>query len=165
VARILIVGGGCRGRQLASQMTGEGHAVRITTRAQANRATIEASGAECWVGDPDRLATLRGALEHVTIACWLLAGATGEPTSVRALHSSRLRFFLGQVIDTTVRGFVYEAGGTTVTPDALAEGERIVLALGERNAIPTAFISADPRGVAGWLADARAVINPLLAGG
>ena len=78
MARILIVGGGCRGRRLARQLVGEGHAVRITTRTEAGRAAIEATGAECWIGTPERLATLRGALESVTIVCWLLAGAGGR---------------------------------------------------------------------------------------
>jgi hypothetical protein len=175
VARILIVGGGCRGLDLASRLLREGHAVRMTTRGEANRARIEATGAECWVGSPDRLATLRGSLESVTIACWLLARANGAPDQLRALHGSRLEFFLGQLIDTTVRGFVYEAGAAplgaapldaaseaAVPRDALARGERIVRALGERNAIPTAVLSADPGDIPGWLADASAAIDSLL---
>src|ERR1039457_6502743 len=104
-------------------MVGEGHAVRITTRTETGRVAIEATGAECWVGTPDRLATLRGALESVPIACWLLGSAVGPARAVRALHTSRLEFFLTQAIDTTVRGFVYEARGTTTPADVLREGE------------------------------------------
>ena len=164
MARILIVAGGCRGRRLAAAMVGAGHAVRITTRTDARRAAIEASGAECWIGAPDRLATLRGALENVTIVCWLLGSATGEPDSVRALHSSRLEFFLGQAIDTTVRGFLYEASGSTVAPEALLEGERIVRAIGEHNAIPVMFLGAHPGDSDAWLAEAQAAVRSLLAG-
>lgn len=121
MARILIVGGGCRGRRLAVELVGErGHAVRIVTRSEPGRATIEAAGAECLIGTPDRLATLRGALEGVTIACWMLATARGEPERVRALHGSRLESFLGQAIDTTMRGFVYEAPGTASGAPAVA---------------------------------------------
>ena len=40
--------------------------MRITTRTEAGRAAIEAAGAECWIGTPDRLATLRRALDGVT---------------------------------------------------------------------------------------------------
>ncbi len=112
MARVLIVGGGCRGRRLAARLVGEGpsgHAVRIVTRTESGRAAIEAGGAECLIGTPDRLATLRGALDGVTIACWLLATARGETEQVRALHGSRLESFLAQAIDTTMRGFVYEA--------------------------------------------------------
>ncbi|HLB21914.1 MAG TPA: hypothetical protein VK605_07365, partial [Solirubrobacteraceae bacterium] len=98
MARILIVGGGCRGRRLATQMVQQGHALRVTTRSDAGRAAIEATGAECWIGTPDRLATLRGALDNVTVACWMLAGASGDRQEVAALHASRLRFFLSQAI-------------------------------------------------------------------
>jgi hypothetical protein len=164
VARILIVGGGCRGRRLASGMLLAGHAVRITTRAGAGRATIEAIGAECFIGTPDRLATLRAALEAVTIVCWLLGTATGAPAEVAALHSSRLEHFLGGTIDTTVRGFVYEASGTTVAPDLLAEGERTVRALTAFNSIPVAILRADPADPAAWLADAQAAVRALLEG-
>ena len=114
---------------------GKGHAVRVTTRNESGRVAIEATGAECWIGTPERLGTLRAALESVTIVCWLLGTVTAEVQEVRALHASRLEFFLGQVIDTTVRGFVYETAGT-VPGDALVEGERIVRMVAERNAIP-----------------------------
>jgi hypothetical protein len=157
----LIVAGGCRGRRLAQDLVGEGHAVRITTRAETGRAAIEATGAECWIGTPERLGTLRAALESVTIVCWLLGTVTGVEEQVSALHGSRLEFFLGQVIDTTVRGFVYEAAGTT---DALAGGERIVRTLGERNAIPVAFLRADLEDSGAWQANARAAVGLLLGG-
>ena len=39
MARILIVGGGCRGRLLAGDLVGKGHALRITTREERGRAT------------------------------------------------------------------------------------------------------------------------------
>jgi len=142
---------------------GEGHAVRVTTRTEAGRAAIEATGAECWIGTPERLATLRAALESVTIVCWLLGTAAGEGEALRALHASRLEFFLGQVIDTTVRGFVYEAAGT-VPSEALTEGERIVQALGERNVIPVAVLGADPLDTGVWLDAAHAEIDVLLLG-
>ncbi len=142
---------------------GEGHAVRVTTRTEAGRAAIEATGAECWIGTPERLATLRAALESVTIVCWLLGAVTGEEDELSALHGSRLEFFLGQVIDTTVRGFVYEAAGT-VSGEVLVEGEQIVRALGERNVIPVAVLGADPGEPDLWLGDARATIDALLLG-
>ena len=149
MARILIVGGGCRGRRFAARMVEQGHALRATTRSEDGRAAIEACGAECWIGTPDRLATLRGALESVTIACWMLAGAHGQPDDVAALHSSRLEFFLTQAIDTTVRGFVYDAWpatGTDVSREMLAGGERIVRSLAQLNAIPVAVLDAETAG-------------------
>jgi hypothetical protein len=175
---VLIVAGGCRGRGLAEALLGEGHAVRITTRSEKGRAAIEAAGAECWVGTPDRLATLRGALENVTILCWMLATATGSAEELEALHGPRLEFFMTQAIDTTVRGVVYEAGSAgstapgagraagarTASASALpAGGEAIVHALAERNSIPVAFLAADPHDREAWLAEALAAVASLLS--
>ena len=163
MARILIVAGGCRGRQLASALTSEGHVVRVSTRTEAGCAAIERSGAECFVGDPDRLATMRSSLEHVAVVCWLLAGAAGSPEQLRALHRSRLEQFLGQAIDTTVRGFVYEATGTVPQP-LLSEGRRIVSRVATRNAIPVMFLTADPADLTAWTKQASAAVERLLAG-
>lgn len=153
---------------------GEGHAVRITTRTDAGRPAIEAVGAACWIGTPDRLATLRGALDGVTILCWLMGTASGPLEQLHALHSERLEFFLTQAIDTTVRGFLYEAsapaggqagahGATNV--EMLAEGERIVRELTARNAIPAAFLTADPDDQEVWLTQAQEAIAVLLTRG
>jgi hypothetical protein len=163
VARILIVGGGCRGRRLAARLVEEGrHAVRITTRDESGRAAIEATGAECLIGTPDRLASLLGALDGVTIACWMLAAARGERARVQALHGSRMESFLGQAIDTTMRGFVYEAAGVTMAQEIRAEGERIVRTVAERNAIPAAILRADIEDAAMWQAEAWAAVEGLL---
>jgi putative NADH-flavin reductase len=164
VARILIVGGGCRGRRFAAEMLQRGHAVRAVTRTEAGRKAIEAVGAECWIGTPDRLATLRGALENVTIACWLLGSATGAREQVDALHGSRLEFFLTQTIDTTVRGFLYEGSATSVAAELVGRGESIVRSMGARNAIPVAVLHADPDAPEAWLAEARTAVDTLLAG-
>jgi hypothetical protein len=156
------VAGGCRGRRLAEAMTSDGHAVRITARSEQSRAAIEASGAECWIGTPDRLATLRGALDSVTILCWLLGCASGAEQELEALHSSRLEFFLTQAIDTTVRGFIYEARGSGRSGELAREGQSIVRAVTQRNAIPTSFLLADPADLDAWLADAGASVASLL---
>jgi uncharacterized protein YbjT (DUF2867 family) len=163
VARILIVAGGCRGRRLAAELVRAGHPTRITTRRKEARAAIEASGAECWIGDPDRLTTLNGALDRVTVVCWLLASATGPPAQLHALHTSRLRAFLGRMIDTPVRGFVYEAGGIAVSDETIAAGERIASALAERNALPVAVVRS-PTDSDPWLAQAREAVDSLIAG-
>jgi hypothetical protein len=142
--------------------------VRATTRAESGRPAIEAAGAECWIGTPERLGTLRAALESVAIVCWLLGTAAGSDDEIRALHGSRLEFFLGQAIDTTVRGFVYEAagvpGGGAVPAEVLAGGESIVRRVAERNEIPVGFIRADPGDENAWLVDAHAEIGALLGG-
>jgi hypothetical protein len=165
VARILIVGGGCRGRRLASARLAEGDAVRITTRAEPGRAAIEELGAECWIGTPDRLATLRGSLDGVAIVCWLLATAAGEPDELAALYTTRLEFFLTQAIDTTVRGIVYEPAGPGVPAAAADAGLAIAYELTERNRIPAVVLGHDAGEPAGWLAEARAAVGELLAAG
>jgi hypothetical protein len=161
VARLLIVGNGCRGLRLAEDVLGEGHAVRMVTRTETGRRPIEAVGAECWIGDPDRLGTLRGALESVTIACWLLGSASGPEEQLRELHGARLRAFLGHATDTTVRGVVYEAAGT-VAEELLATGERIAAEVAGANAMPLAILRADPHDLPEWLEQARATVDSLL---
>jgi hypothetical protein len=163
--RALVVGGGCRGLDLTRRLAGEGHAVRVVTRSEAGRAAIEQAGGECWIGDPDRIGTLRYALDNVTLLLWLLGTASGgDDERVAALHGSRLRMMLEKTTDTTVRGVVYEAAGT-LPDDVLAQGAEEMRHAQRTNEIPFALVTADPRGDrAVWLADAEAAIAVLLAG-
>jgi tetrahydromethanopterin S-methyltransferase subunit A len=141
VARVLIVPCGCRGRELASELVAAGHAVRGTTRSEANTAAIAAAGAEPYVGDPDRIGTLMGALAGVTVVCWLLGRvADGD------LHGGRLRMLFSKLVDTPVRGVVYER--------ALPEGEAIARDAAERWQIPVEIV--DPGD------DAKAAVDRLL---
>lgn len=163
--RALIVGGGCRGLDLTRALAGDGHAVRVVTRSEAGRAAIEQAGGECWIGDPDRIGTLRYALESVTLVLWLLGTASGEDAErVAALHGSRLRMMLEKTTDTTVRGVIYEASGTL--PDAvLAQGAEEMRHAQRTNEIPFALLHADPRGDRdAWVTDALAAIDGLLVG-
>ena len=112
MARCLIIGCGCRGLSLAVQLRARGHAVRGTTRDPARVDAIEAAGVEAYVGDPDRIATLAPALEHVGVACLLLGSAIGDPEQLEALHGTRLEMLLTRMLDTTVRGVVYECAGS-----------------------------------------------------
>ncbi len=180
MARILIVGGGCPGRALAARLVDQRHAVRMTTRHEQRRAEIEQSGAECWIGTPDRLATMRGALENVTIACWMLAAARGTAEQLQALHGARLEFFLSQAIDTTVRGFLYDATPGVVPDGLLSEGASVVARMTELNAIPAVVLGgtelarggdraapsagADPRDADAWVDSALAGVEQLLSG-
>jgi NAD(P)-dependent dehydrogenase (short-subunit alcohol dehydrogenase family) len=159
--RALIVGGGRRGLALASELTAEGHAVRIVTRTEARDAAIRAAGAEPWRGDPDRVGTLRYALDNVTLLLWLLGTATGDPELVAALHGSRLEMMLERTVDTTVRGVVYEAAGT-LAPEVFAAGIREIRRANERNEVPFALLEADPADPAAWRTAAHAAIASLL---
>ncbi len=162
MARILIVGGGCRGRQLAAGLLSDGHAVRITTRGEPGRAAIEGLGAECWIGTPDRLATLRGSLDGVAVACWLLGTAVGSAEDLAALYTTRLELFLTQAIDTTVRGVVYEPASMAVPLPAAEEGAALARRLTELNRIPYTALVREPADAEGWLADARGAVDGLL---
>jgi hypothetical protein len=162
VARILIIGGGCRGRRLAGELGGAGHALRVTSRREAGRAAIEAAGAECWIGTPARLDTLRGALENVTLVLWLLGSASGDECDLRELYGPRLDAFVRQLIDTTARGFIHEPPGPGVDADTAAASERSARSLAERNAIPYAVIRAAPDEKERWMQEARAAVDRLL---
>jgi uncharacterized protein YbjT (DUF2867 family) len=120
VARVLIVPCGCRGARLAGELAAAGHAVRGTTRDRARTGAIAAAGAEPYVGDPDRIGTLMGALTGVTVVVWLM-GSVQAPE----LHGPRLRMLFEKLVDTPVRGVVYEGeAGAPIARDA-AERWRI----------------------------------------
>jgi uncharacterized protein YbjT (DUF2867 family) len=159
VARALVVGGGCRALELAAQLREEGHAVRASTRTEARREQIEAVGAECVIADPDRVGSLRYALDNVTIVLWLLGTASGD--NVADLHGSRLAMMLERTIDTTARGIVYEAAGS-VEAEILAGGRALVERVAAYNEIPLRVVEADPADRAGWVRSARAAVHSLL---
>jgi hypothetical protein len=150
--RALVVGGGCRGLILARRLVARGDAVRAVTRTPARRAELEAAGCECWIGDPDRIGTLRYAVDNATVLLWLLSTATGP--NVADLHGPRLRMMLERTVDTTVRGVVYEGRD----PSGLAEIQRAR----RLNEIPYAVLDADARDPGAWLPAALAAIDGVL---
>jgi nucleoside-diphosphate-sugar epimerase len=161
LARVLIVGCGCRGQALARDLVAAGHAVRGTTRTPARLEAIRAAGAEPHLGDPDRVATLMPALAGVTIVCWLMGSAAGAPESLAALHGTRLRMALEKMVDTPVRGFVYEAAGS-VAPALLEGGERILGQAMQTWLIRSAVLDCDPADHRRWREAARLAIHALL---
>ena len=163
MARCLIIGCGCRGLSLARELTAAGHAVRGTTRDPARRGEIEAAGAEAVIGDPDVVATLARSLDHVSVACVLLGSAVGSPEQLAALHGPRLEMLLTRMLDTTVRGIVYETAGA-VDPAVLRAGAERVRACCEDSRIPYALLEADPVDVDAWTVAAVAAVNRALDG-
>jgi len=149
MARVLIVPCGCRGRALAAELVAAGHAVRGTTRSQANAETIRATGAEPYLGDPDRIGTLMDALSGVTVVCWLMG-----TIPVPELHEGRLRMLWEKLVDTPVRGVVYEG--------ALPQGEQVARTASETWQIPLAILDADPLDHEAWLQAARGAVDRLL---
>ena len=152
MARVLVVGCGCRGQALARELVAAGHAVRGTTRDPAKADAIAATGAEPYVGDPDRIAELMGAIAGTTIVCWLLAGEAAQENP--ELHGGRLRMLFEKIVDTPVRGVVYEPAG---------EGEAIARAAHETWQIPLAVLASAPADHARWLAEATDAVERLLS--
>jgi uncharacterized protein YbjT (DUF2867 family) len=139
LARILIVGCGCRGRELARALVQRGDAVRGTSRDPDRMGEIQAAGAEAVLADPDRIASLFGAFDGVAVVCILLGSAAGPPEAVRALHTTRLEMLLFKLIDTSVRGVVYEAAGS-LPAELLEAGAGAVRTACERSRIPYALL-------------------------
>jgi uncharacterized protein YbjT (DUF2867 family) len=165
VARCLIIGCGCRGLALTAELRADGHAVRATTRDPSRADELEAAGAEPFIGDPDRVATIVPALDHTGVICILLGSATGNAEQLRALHTTRLAMLLEKTLDTTVRGVVYEAVGS-VDPAVLSAGAGVVASACERSLIPYVLLRADPGAHPAWvIAAADAVRRALLARG
>jgi uncharacterized protein YbjT (DUF2867 family) len=163
LARCLIIGCGCRGRALARELVGRGHVVRGTTRRGEQVGEIEAAGAEALIGDPDVIATLAPALDQVTVACVLLGSADGPAAKIAALHGTRLDMLLTRMVDTTVRGLVYEAAGS-VEPRLLERGAALVRERCEDARIPYVLLRADVADHRGWTAAATAAVDRALAG-
>ena len=109
MARILVVGAAGRARELASS----GHVVE------------EAADA-----DPDRLATITPLLDGVTVVCWLFGESGAE-----SLHGDRLESLVEYLVDTPVRGFVYERSADH------PRGEAVVGRASETFRIPCVVVS------------------------
>ena len=98
------------------------------------------------MADPDRLATLVRALDGVTVVCWLMGSAVDSP----GVHGERLATLMGHLVDTPVRGFVYEAAGS-VDPAVLESGAHIVREASRTWHIPVEVVSSDPAKHETWL--------------
>ncbi|HEY7152063.1 MAG TPA: hypothetical protein VH391_10320 [Solirubrobacterales bacterium] len=126
-----------------------GWLVRGTTRSAGATEDILAAGLEAAVADPDRGATILDLVADVTLVYWLMASAVGDPEAVGALHGPRLERALEKLVDTPVRGFVYEAAGSVPRED-LERGGEIVRAAGERWRIPVAVVERGSGDWEGW---------------
>jgi nucleoside-diphosphate-sugar epimerase len=162
VARALLVGCGCRGRALGGRLLERGWAVRGTSRTEAGLEPIVAAGIEAATADPDRPGTVLDLVGDVAVVAWLLGSAEGEPAGVAAVNGERLGSLLERLVDTPVRGVVYEAAGTA-GPEALARGSELVEAASERWRIPARLLTADPEPSGPWVAAAEEAVVSLLA--
>jgi putative NADH-flavin reductase len=162
VARVLLVGCGCRGGELAAALLERGHAVRGTTRDESRFEAIAAAGAEAALADPDRLLTLMPHVEGVSVLCWLMGSARGGDDNVHALHGPRLETLMERLVDTHVRGVVYERAGS-VDPALLEQGAALVERAHETWNIPVEVVDHDPGDHAGWVKAMEAAVERVLA--
>jgi uncharacterized protein YbjT (DUF2867 family) len=140
VARALIVGCGCRGRLVGSQLIADGWAVRGTSRREEGLAAIEAAGIEPALADPDRPQTILELVGDVAVLVLLLGNAGGSPEQLAAIHGPRLERLMEHLVETPVRGVVYEGTGT---------GSQVVRAAGATWRIPVhVLVEGDSAAVA-----------------
>jgi putative NADH-flavin reductase len=161
MARVLLVGCGCRGAELAAALVERGHAVRGTTRDESRLDAIAASGAEAVLADPDKLITLMPQVEGVSVLCWLMGSATGEDDVVQAVHGPRLETLMERLVDTHVRGVVYEGAGS-VDAALLEQGAALVERAHATWNIPVEVVRHDPADHSGWVAAIAAGVDSVL---
>jgi uncharacterized protein YbjT (DUF2867 family) len=162
VARALILGCGCRGRELGRELLAEGWAVRGTTRHEERLAAIGTAGIEPALADLDRVGTVLELVADVAVVYLLLGSTEGDPEAVAALHGPRLERLMEKLVDTPVRGVVYEATGS-VDPALLADGVEIVEAAGRTWRIPVATVTVAPTDPGEWSRELAATGMALLA--
>lgn len=134
MARALIVGCGCRGRELGTELLERGWQVRGTSRSDAGLEAIAQAGIEPARADPDRPGTILELCGDVAVVVWLLGVASGEPEQLAAIHGPRLERLLEKLVDSPVRGFLYEGEA----------GREIVERAGEIWRIRVGFLSGKP---------------------
>ena len=147
---------------LASALRGDGIEVRGTTRSGNRLKDIEDAGAEAVVADPYRLATVTPLLAGVSVVVWPLGNATGTADEIEAVHGPRLESLLAKLVDSGVRGLVYEAMGS-VPGDLLRAGAAQCRASAEWFRMPVEVVEHDPADHDGWTEAMRAAVGRVLA--
>jgi uncharacterized protein YbjT (DUF2867 family) len=147
---------------LGERLADEGWAVRGTSRRDEGLAAIEAAGLQAALADPDRPGTLLELVGDVAVLHLLLGSARGAPELLEAIHGPRLESLLERLVDTPVRGIVYEAVGS-VDGALLGAGADLVQAAGERWRIPFEIADADPGDASGWCEAMASATDRLLS--
>jgi uncharacterized protein YbjT (DUF2867 family) len=165
VARALIVGCGCRGRKLGERLLADGWEVRGTSRSEGRLAPIRAAGIEPALADPLWPGTVLDLVGDVSLVLWLLGSAQADSQSdeagVEAIHGDRLERLLERLVETPVRGFVYEASGS-VDAGVLETGVRAVEAAAARWRIPAETVVADASNPDRWVEEMAAAATRLI---
>jgi hypothetical protein len=93
----------------------------------------------------------------------MLGTACGTEEQLMSLYTSRLEFFLNQIIDTTVRGFVYEPPGGSASAEVIEAGLDVARSVTSRNSIPLLLLNTGPEQTEQWLSEAHAAIDSVLS--
>jgi uncharacterized protein YbjT (DUF2867 family) len=134
---------------LGERLLADGWAVRGTSRSAEGLEAIEAAGIEAAPAEPDRPGTLLDLVGDVAVAYYLLGSAQGDDELLAAIHGPRLERLLEHLVDTPLRGFVYEGVGS-VDPGLLEAGAEIVRAAGRTWRIPVAIAASEPNSPELW---------------
>jgi uncharacterized protein YbjT (DUF2867 family) len=162
MARALIVGCGCSGRALGAELRDEGWEVRGTSREAEGLTAIEAAGIEPARADPERPGSILDLVGDVAVVLWLLGSATGSPEDLAAIHGPRLEGLLERLVDTPVRGFVYEGAGT-VDAALLAGGAELARKAERTWRIPVAVTETPREHGPRWVEELETSVIELLA--
>lgn len=94
--------------------------MRGTSRREEGLAAIEAAGIEPAVADPERPGTILELVDDVAVLVLLLGSATGSEEGLAAIHGPRLERLMEHLVETPVRGVVYEGteGGAEIVRTA-----------------------------------------------
>jgi len=157
----LIVGCGCRGRELGAELLARGWRVRGTSRKEGGLEEIASAGLEPAAADPDSPGTVLDLCGDVAVVVWLLGSAEGDPELVAAVNGARLERLMEKLVDTPVRGVLYEGLGA-VAAETLAGGREILERAGRTWRIPVATLEEE-RGEPAWAARAADAVSRLLA--
>jgi hypothetical protein len=82
--------------------------VRGTSRREEGLAAIEAAGMEAAQADPERPATILELVDDVAVLVLLLGSAIGGEEELEAIHGPRLERLMEHLVETPVRGVLYE---------------------------------------------------------
>ena len=152
MARVLIVGCGCRGQALARELRAAGHAVRGTTRDPARfRGDRGGRAPSPTSATPTGSRTLMEALTGVTILCWLMGTARGRARAARrppadAVGEARRHAGARRRL----------RGGRAARPGAVRARAQVAAAAHATWMIPLRVLEADPADHAAWRAGAAA---------
>jgi hypothetical protein len=92
---------------------------------------------------------------------WPLGSATGTLDEIEAVHTTRLETLLTKLVDSGVRGLVYEASGSV--PDELLEaGVAQCRASADWFRMPVEVVEHDPSDHDGWTEAMRAAVGRVL---